>query len=109
MMIAMPALAPFDMDIEDWDQLLSPEGMVGQADEIFEGGVVGWKHNPSVLGTGLQAFVRDLKELTDQTPKIPGAVFLERLRAVGVDAQGIQIKPDAIRREALIEDGDADE
>lgn len=109
MMISMPALAPFDMDTEDWDDLLSPEGMVGQADEIFEGGVVGWKQNPSALGTGLQAFVRDLKDLTDRTPKIPGDLFIERLKAVGVDAAGVQITPDAIRREALLEDGDADE
>lgn len=105
MMLALPSLAPFDIDADDLDEQLAPDSMVGQSDEIFEGGVAGWKQNPAVLGAGLLAFVRDLKPLADQTPKMPGGLFLERLRALGIDPTGVSITPDAIRQDALLGDG----
>lgn len=105
MMIALPSLAPFDPDADDLGEQLAPASMIGQSDEIFEGGVAGWKQNPAVLGAGLLAFVRDLKPLADQTPKIPGDLFLDRLRAQRIDPTGVSITPDAIRQDALLGDG----
>lgn len=105
MMLALPSLAPFDVDADDIFDQLAPASMVGQSDEIFEGGVAGWKQNPAVLGAGLLAFVRELKPMADKTPKMPGDLFLERLRALGIDPTGVSITPDAIRQDDLLGDG----
>lgn len=104
MMIELPALAPFDPDDEDLRVVLSPTVMLGQSDEIYEDGVPGWKQNPSELGAGLLALVRAMKPLADDTPKISGDVFLDRLKAQGVDASEANIVPDTIRHNASIGD-----
>ncbi len=104
MMIELPALAPFDPDDEDLGLVLSPASMLGQPDEIYDGGVPGWKQNPSELGAGLLAFVRAMKPLADETPKIAGDVFLERLKAQGVDTSEVSIVPAAILHDASIGD-----
>lgn len=103
-MIELPALAPFDPDDEDLGVVLSSSSMLGQPDEIYEGGVPGWKQNPNELGAGLLAFVRAMKPLADETPKIPGEVFVERLMAQGVDTSKVNIVPAAIRHDASIWD-----
>lgn len=108
MMIDLPAVAKFDIDADDVTAQLSPDRMLGQADEIFEDGLPGWKQNPNVLGAGLLAFVRELKPLSDETPKIPGELFMERLRSLGFDTAEIHIVPDAIRHNASIGDEGVD-
>lgn len=108
MMIELPALAPFDPDDEDLGAALSPAAMLGQPDELYDGGIPGWKQNPSELGAGLLAFVRAIKALADETPKIPGDVFLERLKAQGVDTSEVSIMPAAIRHDASFGDEAAD-
>ncbi|WP_299592518.1 hypothetical protein [uncultured Tateyamaria sp.] len=108
MMIKLPSLAPFDLDAEDLGEQLAPSSMVGVSDEIYEGGMAGWKQNPAELGAGLQAFIRELKPLADETPKISGALFLDRLRGFGFDLSGVAIAPEAaIRQDASL--GDASE
>lgn len=106
MMIELPAVAPFnvDIDLDDMAAQLSPKGMLGRSDEIYEGGIPGWKQNPDVLGAGLLAFIRELKPLADTTPKIPGEVFMQRLRSLGFDTAEVQIVPEAIRHDTSIGD-----
>lgn len=104
MMIELPALAPFDPDDEDMRVVLSPAAMLGQPDEIYDGGMPGWKQNPSGMGAGLMAFVRAMKPLADETPKIAGDLFLERLKAQGVDTSEVRIVPASILHDASIGD-----
>lgn len=109
MMIELPAIAPADTDADGFLDQLAPSAMVGQADEIFGGGVAGWKQNPSVLGLGLAAFVQEVKPLADATAKVSGADFLRRLRGFGIDPAGIEIAPMAVRLDVALEDqGGAD-
>ena len=105
MMLELPALAPFDMDDGDIAAMLSPAGMLGQADEIYEGGIPGWKQNPDALGVGLLAFVREIKPIADTTPKIAGQLFRDRLMALGVDASQVTLVPGSIRHDTSIGDG----
>lgn len=108
MMIELPDLPPFDLE-GDWLENLVAERMVGAPDELYTGGMPRWKQSPGELGPGLSAFIRMVKPLADETPKIPGAAFLERLQAQGMETDEIRIMPAALLHDASISDEAADD
>ncbi len=101
-MIELPALAPFDMETDF--EGLSATAMLGRSDEIYADGMPGWKHNPGEMGVGLQAFVRAIRPVAMDTPKIDGPTFIARLMALGVDASGVVIVPNAIPYDTSVGD-----
>lgn len=104
-MIELPVLAPFDTETDF--EGLAATGMLGRCDEIYAEGLPGWKHNPGEMGVGLQAFVRAMRPVGLDTPKIDGQVFIKRLQAQGVDASGVRIVRDAISHDTSIGEGSA--
>lgn len=101
-MIELPVLAPFDTETDF--EGLSATAMLGRSDEIYADGVPGWKHNPGEMGVGLQAFIRAIRPVALDTPKIDGETFVARLKALGVDASGVSIVPNTIQHDTSVAD-----
>lgn len=77
--------------------------MLGRSDEIYADGMPGWKHNPGEMGVGAGLRQGDPACRLD-TPKIDGQTFIARLVALGVDASGVVIVPNAIPYDTSVGD-----
>jgi hypothetical protein len=109
MMIELPELAPLDGGGDNVAVRLAPAAMLGSVGELDADGFPFWKADPRSLGAGLEAYVRQLRDLAGRTPKIEGKQFLDRLQAFGIDTSEVRLAPSGAIRQEPADFGEANE